>query len=479
MGYFYGIDFGTTSSAVVGTYIDNGIRADYFGDAEGLPIPSVVAIDKVTGDVFTGREAWKKRTELSESCEFITSVKSFLDQKKTLTIAGGEWTPEDIACELFKSLKNTVAETTDYREDLDTAMVSIPVGFSPEKRDVLRRAAKRANINISSFVSEPTAAFFSNYSELKACSTVAVFDWGGGTLDVSILRNNGGQILELAKTGKNIAGDYIDEKLARRIHAKIAMKNNKEISFDDMPPSARDKLLVKTEDAKRKFSDVDSLNIAMVNYGDFGIVNEKMDYATFCDIVQPEIEMAMDCLKDAIDQSKVGRGNIDRILMVGGTSKLKPLITQMRAEYGDLLFVPESPDWDVGHGASLLSIKAGENYSNQSVGLLLSDNSYFSLLDSNTPLNNWSKDFVFGIVDKSEDAQFVFDGSQAIRQMTDHCRSLKFEAYYFLQEKIKMHVYVDENLVFHAEVCSSMMPTNTTKIWSYPNLKCYYKLPEA
>ena len=89
--YYFGIDFGTTNSATVGYVVmDQKPEAVKYGDEEGRPIPSVVAIDKTTGAVFTGRDAWDKKMELSESCEYISSVKTILDSEQIKTIAGRE-----------------------------------------------------------------------------------------------------------------------------------------------------------------------------------------------------------------------------------------------------------------------------------------------------------------------------------------------------------------------------------------------------
>ena len=86
---FFGIDFGTTSSATVGYLVlnDNAEEIKY-GDAEGRPIPSVVAIDRNTGEVFTGRDAWDKKMELSTSCEYFSSIKSIIDSERQWEIAG-------------------------------------------------------------------------------------------------------------------------------------------------------------------------------------------------------------------------------------------------------------------------------------------------------------------------------------------------------------------------------------------------------
>ena len=322
---YFGIDFGTTSSAVVGYMVlDHRPEQFLYGDDEGRPIPSVVAIDKTTGEVITGREGWDKKMELSESCVYISSVKTILDHDTKISIAGREWTPVDVAAELFKSLKAAVKDRTGT--EMTQATVAIPIGFSPEKRDKLREAAKKAGISISSYISEPTAAFFANYDELRSSSIVAVFDWGGGTLDVSVLRNENGKISELATVGSDIAGDFIDSKLAQRLHAKIARKKGIEIAFNDMPSSAQDIMRVRSERAKRALGDDDTATISINNYGPYGACRELLDYDWFADIIDPEVNMAMDCLKKAIDQSGVGLANIDRIVMVGGSSNLRPLI---------------------------------------------------------------------------------------------------------------------------------------------------------
>ena len=358
---YFGIDFGTTNSATVGfSVMDNRPTMIQYGDDEGRPIPSVVAINRKTGEVYTGRDAWNKKMELSESCEYISSVKSVLDSDWKKKIAGKTWTPTDVASEVFRALRKNVQERT--KSDLTDAVVAIPIGFAAVKRDHLRKAAKIAGINIQSFVSEPSAAFFANYSELKSASTVAIFDWGGGTLDVSIIRNADGKISEIASEGMNVAGDDIDRKIARRIHAKIARKKGIELAFEDMPRGAQDLLLVRSERAKRALSDDDTATISLLKYGEYGACKETLDYDWFADIVAPEVDNAIACLDRAISESQIGLANIDRIVMVGGSSNLRPLLEKMEQKYGEMLFFPEQTMWNVGQGAARLAMNPGNCY---------------------------------------------------------------------------------------------------------------------
>ena len=261
--YKFGIDFGTTNSATVGyAFMGSTKERIYYGDDEQRPIPSIVAINKNTGDVYTGRTAWERRQELSQECVFIPSVKSLLDQEWKKTIAGKDWTPIEVAAEVFKCLQTNVYERTGIL--MDEAVVAIPVGLSASKRRQLRKAAALAGIKISSFVSEPTAAFFANYKDIRNDSTVAIFDWGGGTLDVSVLRHYEGKIYELATGGIPEAGDLIDLRLAEKIHARIARKKKINIAFEDMPAINRDMMIVRAERAKRAMYDDDTATISII-----------------------------------------------------------------------------------------------------------------------------------------------------------------------------------------------------------------------
>ena len=415
------------------------------------------------------------KMELSESCEYISSIKAALDYDQKKVIAGREWTAVDVASEVFKCLKTNVYDRSGI--EMNEATVAIPIGFSGSKRTRLREAAKKAGIHIRSFISEPTAAFFANYDELKSSSVIAVFDWGGGTLDVSVLQHVNGRVSELATVGRDIAGDYIDDKIAKRIHAKIARKKGIEIAFADMPSRAQDMMRVRAERAKRMLGDDDTATISINNYGIYGACRETLEYDWFADIVDPEVNMAMDCLEAAIRQSGVGLANIDRIVMVGGSSNLRPLLEKMSEKYGDKLFFPEETMWNVGQGAAMLAMTPGGYYSNQSIGIVLSDNAYYEILKPDTPIDGWEHICHFGIVDSSEEARFVFGGSPDIEASPERYKTLSVPAYRFLQEQIVLKTSIDQNMVFTAVAGSNMQTAEFRRLWEYTQLKCYYKLP--
>lgn len=475
--YCFGIDFGTTNSATVGYAImGDSSEQILYGDDEQRPIPSVVAIDKNTGEVFTGREAWERRLELAQSCEYISSIKSLLGTPWEKVIAGKVWNPEKVAAEVFKCLQRNVVARTGVT--MNQAVIAIPIGFAGENRSLIRNAAAMAGIEIRSFISEPTAAFFANYNDIRNDEIVAVFDWGGGTLDVSVLKHEKGKIFELATGGINVAGDTIDLKLARKVHARIDRKKKLNLAFDDMPAQSKDRMLVRAERAKRILSEDDTAIISLNNYGEYGVVRETIDYEWFSEVINAEVDMAIDCLRKVINDSQVGLNNIDRIIMVGGSSNLGPLNEKMDQLFGDKLYFPEETMWNVGMGAAMLSATPGSYYSNQKIGIRLSDQTLFPLLKENVGIDNWSRTDHFGIVDSNKEARFIFSGSRDLDEDENRFSTLEVPSYRFLQEQIILKSFIDKNLVFNVESASSMRRSDTKTIWKYERLKFFYKLPE-
>src|SRR5699024_3334909 len=126
--------------------------------------------------------------------------------------------------------------------------------------------------------------------------------------------------------------------------------------------------------------DDDTATISINNYGEFGAVRETLDYDWFAEIIDANVENAIACFDKVVSESGVGIGNIDRIIMVGGSSNLRPLIEKLDSRFGEKLYFPEETMWNVGMGAAMLSATPGAYYSNQKIGVRLSDNSLFTLL---------------------------------------------------------------------------------------------------
>lgn len=149
MANYFGIDFGTTNSAVVAIATVDGKKvgeAQRIGEDERHPLPSFVAINKRTGKVKTGLSA-KRTLSNSDEYQVFSSIKTVIDEDQSWEIAGKTWTQVDIAAELFKALKNNVYEKTNEVMKLEEAVVAVPIGFSPKKKNNVRKAAKEAGIS--------------------------------------------------------------------------------------------------------------------------------------------------------------------------------------------------------------------------------------------------------------------------------------------------------------------------------------------
>lgn len=125
----------------------------------------------------------------------------------------------------------------------------------------------------------------------------------------------------------------------------------------------------------------------------------------------------------------------------------------------------------------MLAMTPGDYYSNQSIGVILSDNAYYEILKPDTPILGWEHTCHFGIVDSSKEARFVFGGSPDIESSSERYKTLSVPAYRFLQEQIVLKTSINQNMVFTAVAGSNMQPNEFRRLWEYTRLKCYYRLP--
>lgn len=211
-GAYYGIDFGTTNTSV---YLYNyeqgrGSRETGYGtDGKDLtPFSSCIAISKtVKNDFKFGREVKERINEYADDYRIITSFKSLLGTDEEIVVNGVRYTGKVLVALFLKHVKETVRR---IRPDFNEAVFSIPVDFSARARTELLEAAERVGIKVKGFVSESSSAYISKVKDIKAFSKVMVIDFGGGTLDLSILNLKHNQVFEDAVYGIKFGGDDID-----------------------------------------------------------------------------------------------------------------------------------------------------------------------------------------------------------------------------------------------------------------------------
>lgn len=473
---WFGIDFGTTNSAAcsfTGTNQET-IVPIFYGDDEQRPFPSVIAVNKKTGEIITGRDAKSRRNQLLGEYEYFSSIKSIIDSPNTWEIAGKTWTPEDVAAEILRAIKTRVEKGTSVA--LSEAVIAVPNGFSAAKKTHLRNAAKKAGIDVKMFISEPTAAFCSNYNELKSCKNVAVFDWGGGTLDVTVLKVENGEVSEMASCGMMFAGDDIDRKFAQKIHTRFMRGKTPSISFDELDPITKDKLLTQCERAKCDFEDEDVVSISILKYGSYGPVRDSVDYDYFALLLEDDVNNAMRCLEEALQKAGLNKATLDCILCVGGSSKLRPLRERLYEVYGeDTVYYPDKVMWDIAKGAAISSSRASTFCSNQDIGLILSDGEFFPLLRKGQAIPCQEFEVNFAITDKENYAKFVFTDSKHKDKRT-FSETVLHRTRGFLGEHFIVKCYVDQDYIFNVAIRSSEAYKDKFIVWKYNQLKIYYKI---
>lgn len=337
----------------------------------------------------------------------------------------------------------------------------------------LRRAAAIAKIEIKTFVSEPTAAAFNNYHEIQRYHRIGVFDWGGGTLDVALIENKNGRIKELASGDLQLGGDDIDRKLAEWAHEKIATEAGSDTPFEDMPAEARDKLITACEQAKRTLTDENIAVIRTFKYGDLGDVFVTLDIDTFSKIVEPEINRASEFFKTVLRQASTSITELNCILLIGGSVNLRPFAELADSQWTGDIFRPSDSDWSVAGGAAGLNRSEGAYKTAQSVGIIMSDDEFFPLIDEGETVDGGTKEFEFALVEDTNLASLVF-ADEAKRRLFD----MKVPSFGFFKERITIGARIDGDLVLNVTAKSKdRSGKKIVREKKYPGLRLDYQLP--
>lgn len=407
----YGIDFGTTNS-VVAVMTDARRSITALLDADGLPHPSVVWYQP--GEVVVGREAKKNLFAYAEmpGHQFIRSIKRYLGTGRTLTIAAERRSAVEVATEIFKHLKKEAA-AGKTRYDVHEAVVTIPVGFDGRARRDLREAAALAGIHINTFVHEPFAAVVGDYQargyDLASLpsETVLVFDWGGGTLDITITKTREGQIEEVAAVGlPDVAGDRFDEAIRKWASSRFVERH--QVRPDAFAPAARtmDRLVEESEARKIDLSSNEKVAVRVANVleidGQRMHINEPLDRSAFEDLIKIHLESAMHKVREALGQAGITADEVDRALLIGGSSEIPLLRKAMRDLFGTRAVSVQNSQSVIAEGAAAVAFYGYQPVLSRPVKLMLSDGSALEVFDRDTLLPAATKDVTLFCTDNRD-----------------------------------------------------------------------------
>lgn len=370
MAKIIGIDLGTTNSCV--SVIEGG-EPVVIPNAEGSrTTPSVVAFSK-TGERMVGQVA--KRQAITNPDRTVISIKREMGTDYKVTIDGKSYTPQEISAMILQKLKS---DAESYLGDKVTeAVITVPAYFTDAQRQATKDAGKIAGLNVKRIINEPTAAALSYGIDKENDQKVLVYDLGGGTFDVSIIEMGEGVQEVLATAGNNrLGGDDFDQRIVDWMVSSFKSENGIDLKSDKM---AMQRLKESAEKAKIELSGMTSasINLPFITADATGPkhLDLTLSRAKFNELTSDLVESTMGPVRQALKDSGLEISQIDKVLMVGGSSRIPAVQEAVKKLIGKDPFKGINPDECVAIGAALQGGVLGGDVK----GLLLLDVTPLSL----------------------------------------------------------------------------------------------------
>ena len=351
-GPVIGIDLGTTNSCVATL---EGGQAVVIPNSEGSrTTPSVVAFDK-NGERLVGVTA--KRQAVTNSERTILSVKREMGTDWNKEIDGDNYTPQEISAFILQKLKSDAEEYLG--REVKQAVITCPAYFTDAQRKATQDAGRIAGLEVLRIINEPTAAALAYGVDKEEDQTILVFDLGGGTFDVSVLEiyqvDGQPQIEVKATSGDNrLGGDDFDDAIVDWIVAEFKKSSGIDLS-KDLPAMSR--LREAAEKAKTELSGTTSTQVNLPYITSVDGQPEHLDLtlsrAKLEDLISGFVARTMGPTRQAIKDSGVKKGSIDKVLLVGGSTRVPAVQKAIEEEVGKAPFRGINPDEAVAVGAAL------------------------------------------------------------------------------------------------------------------------------
>lgn len=356
MGKIIGIDLGTTNSVV--SVLEGG-EPTVITNPEGSRItPSVVGFTK-DGQRLIGNLA--KRQAISNPERTISSIKRHMGENYKVSIDGKDYTPPEISAMVLQKLK---ADAEAYLgETVTQAVITVPAYFNDSQRQATKDAGKIAGLEVLRIINEPTAAALAYGLDKDSDETILVFDLGGGTFDVSILELTEGTFDVQATNGDtHLGGDDFDKKVMDWMVAEFKKENGVDLSADKM---AAQRLIEAAEKAKIELSSMTSTNINLPFITADASGPKHLDLtltrAKFDELTRDLVERTMGPTKLAMKDAGLTGKDIDKIILVGGSSRIPAVQNAIREILGKEPSKGINPDECVSVGAAIQGgVLAGE-----------------------------------------------------------------------------------------------------------------------
>ncbi|NLL91226.1 MAG: molecular chaperone DnaK [Ruminococcaceae bacterium] len=370
MAKIIGIDLGTTNSVV--SVIEGG-EAVIIPSAEGSrTTPSVVAFSK-SGERMVGQVA--KRQAITNPDRTISSIKRDMGSNKKIEIDGKSYTPQEISAMIIQKLK-TDAEAY-LGEKISEAVITVPAYFNDAQRQATKDAGVIAGLEVKRIINEPTAAALAYGIDKENDQKILVYDLGGGTFDVSIIEMGDGVQEVIATAGNNkLGGDDFDDRIIDYISEEFKKESGIDLRNDKI---AIQRLKEAAEKAKIELSSMatTAINLPFITADATGPKHLDMSLtrAKFDELTADLVEKTMGPLKQAMKDAEMNPSDLDKVLLVGGSTRIPAVQDAVKNYIGKEPFKGINPDECVAMGAAIQGGVLGGDVK----GLLLLDVTPLSL----------------------------------------------------------------------------------------------------
>ena len=342
-----GIDLGTTNSCVA---VWEGGEAKVIANPEGSrTTPSVVAFKN--GEIIVGQAA---KNQMVTNPETISSIKRLMGTSKKVEANGKKYTPEEISAMILSDLKKTAEAYLG--EPVKKAVITVPAYFNDAQRQATKNAGKIAGLEVERIINEPTAAALAyGLDKQEKTEQILVYDLGGGTFDVSILEIGDGVFEVKATSGNNhLGGDDFDKRIMDYLVDEFKKETSIDLSKDKM---AMQRLKDAAEKAKKDLSGMTTTNISLpfISQGADGPVHleKSLTRAKFEELTHDLTESTLEPVRNALKDAKLSKSDIDKILLVGGSTRMPIIAETIKKELGMEPSKGVNPDEVVAMGAAI------------------------------------------------------------------------------------------------------------------------------
>src|SRR5919106_176633 len=378
MSKIIGIDLGTTNSVVA--VMEGGEPTVITNSEGGRTTPSVVAFTK-DGNRLVGQVA--KRQAVTNPENTIYSIKRFMGRRYNevteeikqvpykvkgagngdvrISAGGKEWSPPEISAIILQKMKQSAEDYLGQK--VDKAVITVPAYFNDSQRQATKDAGKIAGLEVMRIVNEPTAAALAYGLDKKKDETIAVYDFGGGTFDISILEVGEG-VVEVKSTNgdTHLGGDNLDQKVIDWIAAEFKKTDGIDLTKDRM---ALQRLKEAAEKAKMELSSVMETDISLpfitADASGPKHLQMKLTRAKFEQLVEDLLQKTVGPTRQALGDAGVDPSKIDEVVLVGGSTRIPKVQSIVRDLFGKEPHKGVNPDEVVAVGAAIQAgVLAGE-----------------------------------------------------------------------------------------------------------------------